>query len=131
MNWDEALTDLLALLVRSYPDPASARAAAEQAGLPTRFTPLGGPLDDAWMAALRGPRKTPAGLQAIARAAQRDYPNIDSATLVRQIDERALKGPKLEEPDWKGPPAVDEGLEKVIGEQPTFLPISFLAVGLE
>jgi hypothetical protein len=37
MSWDDALTDLLDLLVHSYPDPASARDVAEKAGLPTRF----------------------------------------------------------------------------------------------
>jgi len=131
MSWDDALTDLLNLLVRHYPDPAGARDVAERAGLSTRFITFGGNLDNVWMSVLREARKSESGLRDIARAAQMDYPNIDFLTLVRQVDERAFKGPKLEEPDWKGPPRVDEGLEKIIGDQPTFLPISFLEVGLE
>jgi V8-like Glu-specific endopeptidase len=131
MSWDKSLDDLLDLLVRNYPNPTSARDVAEKAGLSTRFIPFGGNLDNVWMAVLREARKSKTGLQDIARAAQSDYPNIDFQTLVQQIDERAFKGPKLEEPNWKGPPLVDEGLEKIMGEQPTFLPISFLEVGLE
>lgn len=37
---------------------------------------------------------------------------------------------KLEDLDWKGPRELDEGLEKVMGKQPTFLPVSFLELGL-
>jgi len=129
-SWDDSLTDFLDLLVRNYPDPASARDLAEKAGLPTRFITFSGHLDNVWMSILREARKSKTGLQDIARVAQKDYPNIDFPTLVRQIDEGAVRGPKLEEPDWKGPPTVDEGTEKIIGQQPTFLPISFLEVGL-
>jgi V8-like Glu-specific endopeptidase len=83
------------------------------------------------MSILREARKSKTGLHEIARVAQKDYPNIDFLTIVRQVDESAFKGPKLHEADWKGPPTVDERVEKIIGEQPTFLPISFLEVGLE
>src|SRR5262249_55488934 len=131
MSWDDALTDLLDLLVNNYPDPDSARGVAERAGLPTRFITFSGNNHNVWMSVLREARKSKTGLGEIASVAQKDRPNIDYQTLVRQIDERAFKGPKLGEPDWKGPPTVDEGLEKIIGEQPTFLPISFLEVGLE
>ena len=124
MSWDDSLTDLLDLLVRNYPDPASARDLAEKAGLTTRFITFSGHLDNVWMSILREARKSKTGLQDVARVAQKDYPNIDFPTLVRQIDEGAVRGPKLEEPDWKGPPTVDEGIEKIIGQQPTFLPIS-------
>ena len=131
MNWDDSLSDLLDLLVRNYPDPLSARDIAEKAGLQTKFLRLNAPLDSVWMDILRQARNSPTGLQDIARVAQRDFPNIDILTLVWQASQHAFKGPKLEESDWKGPPTVDEGLEKIIGEQPTFLPISFLEVGLE
>jgi hypothetical protein len=83
------------------------------------------------MSILREARRFDDGLLKIARVAQKDYPNIDFPSIIRQIDEGAVRGPKLTEPAWKGPPTVDEGLEKIISEQPTFLPISFLEVGLE
>jgi hypothetical protein len=49
MSWDDSLTDLLDLLVRNYPDSASARDVAEKAGLPTRFITFGGHIDNVWM----------------------------------------------------------------------------------
>ncbi len=84
------------------------------------------------MSILRQARKSERGLQEIARAAHRDYPEIDFPNPVRQqVGEHAFEGPKLDERDWKGPPTVDGNLEKIIGKQPTFLPISFLEVGVE
>ena len=124
MSRDDALTNLLNLMVLHYPDPASGRDVAEKAGLSTRFIPFGGNLDNVWMSVLREARKSETGLRDIARVAQKDYPNIDFLTLAQQINENAFKGPKLEEPDWKGPPKVDEGLEKLIGEQPSIPPPS-------
>jgi V8-like Glu-specific endopeptidase len=131
MSWDNSLTDFLDLLVGYYPDSRSARDVAEKAGLGTRFITFGGNIDNIWMSILREARKFDEGLLKIARVAQKDYPSIDFPSIVRQIDEGAVRGPKLAKPAWKGPPTVDEGLEKIIGEQPTFLPISFLEVGLE
>src|SRR5512135_2896327 len=77
MSWDDSLTDFLDLLVRNYPDPASARDLAEKAGLPTRFITFSGHLDNVWMSILREARKSKTGLQDIARVAQKDYPNRD------------------------------------------------------
>src|SRR4051812_4577957 len=128
---DNSLGDFLDLLVRYYPDPMSARDVSEKAGLNTRFINFGGSTDNVWMSILREARKFDEGLLKIARVGQKDYPNIDFPSIVRQIDEGAFRGPKLAGPAWKGPPTMDEGLEKIIGEQPTFLPISFLQVGLE
>jgi V8-like Glu-specific endopeptidase len=131
VRWDQSLTDLLDLLVRYYSDPISARDVAVKAGLNTRFINFSGNTDSVWMSTLREASKFDEGLLKIAGVAQRDYPDADFLTIVRQIDEGAVRGPRLAEPSWKGPPTVDEGLEKVMGEQPTFLPISFLEVGLE
>jgi len=131
MSWDNSLSDFLDLLVQYYPDARSARDVAEKAGLKTRFVNFSGNIDNVWMSILREARKFDQGLLEIARVAQKDYPNIDFPSIVRQIDEGGVRGPKLAGTVWKGPPAVDGWLEKVIGEQPTFLPISFLEVGLE
>src|SRR5262245_38187975 len=114
MRWDDSLTDFLNLLVGSYPDPASARDVAEKAGLPTRFITFSGNLDNVWMSILREARKSKTGLQEIARVAQRDYPNIDFPNLARQIDAGTVTGPRLEDPDWRGPPGVDGTIEKVM-----------------
>lgn len=74
MSWDDSLTDFLDLLVRNYPDPASARDLAEKAGLPTRFITFSGHLDNVWMSILREARKSKTGLQDIARVAQKRLP---------------------------------------------------------
>ena len=62
---------------------------------------------------------------------QRDYPNVDFPNIVRQIDERGFRGPKVDESGWKGTPTVGGGIEQIMGQQPTFLPISFLEVGTD
>jgi nucleoside phosphorylase/V8-like Glu-specific endopeptidase len=130
-KWDESMDELLELLVRDYPEPNTVRDVTEKAGLPTRFINFSGDIDHVWMNALREARKFETGLQNIAQVAQKDRSNVDYLTLVRQIDARAFRGPRLDEPNWMGPHTVDEGIEKIIGDQPTFLPISFLQVGLE
>ena len=131
MSWDDSLSDFLDLLVGFYPDPNSARDVADKAGLNTRFINFSGNIDNIWMSILREARKFDAGLLKIARVGQKDYPSIDFPSIVRQIDEGAFRGPKIGDSAWKGPPVTDEGLERIIGEQPTFLPIAFLEVGLE
>lgn len=130
MSWDTSLDDLLDLLVRNYPDTISARDVAEKSKLSSRFINFSGTLDNVWMSIIREARKSSNGLDELAKVAQKDYPNVDFLNLVRQVEEPALKGPKLREADWKGRKSVDQTLEKVIGKQPTFLPISFLEVGL-
>jgi V8-like Glu-specific endopeptidase len=131
MHWDDSLTSLLDLLVRNYPDASSARDVAEKAGLATRFVSFSGHIDNVWMSILRQAGKSETGLEDIARVAQRDNPSIHFSSLVQQINQGAIRGPNLANSDWKGPLTVDQETEQIIGQQPTFLPISFLAVGLE
>src|SRR3954465_9165644 len=107
MSWDNSLSDFLDLLARYYPDPVSARDVAEKAGLNTRFINFGGNIDNIWMSILREARKFDEGLVKIARIAQKDYPNIAFRSIVRQIDDGAIRSPKLLEPIWRGPPTVD------------------------
>src|SRR5262245_40742014 len=89
MSWDDSLTGLLDLLIRNYPDHASARAVAEKAGLSTSFLSFAGDIGNVWMSVLREARQSATGLRDIARVARKDFPYVDFLTLVRQIEEGA------------------------------------------
>jgi hypothetical protein len=131
MSWDNSLSGFFDLLVRCYPDPTSARDVVEKAGLSTGLITFGDNIDNVWMSILGEAWKCIDGLLKIACVAQKDYPNVDFPSILRQIDEGAVRGPKLAEHAWKGAPRIDERLEKLIGDQPTSLPLSFLEAGLE
>lgn len=131
MSWDESLTELLDLLVTNFDDPATARDIAQRAGLSTRYIKFSGSIDNVWMDILREARKSTTGLEDLAQAVQKAYPKVDFVTLVWMFNSRTIKGPKLTPGDWKGPPSAADGLEKVVGGQPTFLPINFLETGVK
>ena len=73
---------------------------------------------------------------SLARAAHSRATGRRAEELVQIIEhlERASQRPPsdlgLDDDDWKGPKTLDDKLEKVMGSQPTFLPISFFEVGL-
>lgn len=131
MNWNDSLNDLLDLLIQYYPNPESAREVAERSGLSTRFVTFGGTANSTWMSVLREASKFDDGLLRIARIAQKDYANIDFISIVRQVNDNVFRGPKIADYSWKAPSSFEDGIEKIIGSQPTFLPVSFLEVGLE
>lgn len=129
MGWDRVLTDLLDLFVGLYPTPADAMGVARRAGLPLKFLDFGGSALNFWGAILDQANlreKVP----DLIDVAHQDYPNIDFPALSRRKDVLAPPAPKLDKDHWKTTRSDLSDLEKVMGAQPTFLPISFLEVGV-
>lgn len=63
--------------------------------------------------------------------ASEEYPKVDFVGLKRQLTTPTpLASPSLSEDAWKPPDQSSGVLEQIIGNQPTFLPISFLETGL-
>jgi V8-like Glu-specific endopeptidase len=130
MEWDHIKEDLLTLMVGLYPTAALAAQVATRANLPAGYIDLSGPPMVFWMSILRE-ADLRGRMHDLIDVAHKDYPSVDFPKLTRQKDAKRAAGPLIEDKDWKGPKQVDEGLEKVIGKQPTFLPISFFQTGLE
>jgi V8-like Glu-specific endopeptidase len=131
IKWNDALTGLIDLLAGLYPDRDRARLAIRRAGLDPDQIDLSGIPKVIWMRAVEeGNRRD--RVQALIDVARQDYPSINLDALEQQV--REPKGlpprPKLGDTDWKWPLGRSGSLEKVIGAQPTFLPISFLEAGL-
>lgn len=127
--WEQFMEDLLDLLVGLYDDIDSARDMAERAGLPTKFIKFSGHIANVWMSILRQARKDPGGIEAIINVASKDHPKVSFPTLKKSKNETVARGPNIKDIGWRGIPGGESGLEKVMGDQPTFLPISFLEIG--
>jgi V8-like Glu-specific endopeptidase len=130
MAWDQVMDQVLDLFVSLYPTQAAAAGIAQRAQVPARFINFNGTALDIWMsildqASLRNQ------LQALIDKAAVDYPEIDFPALARRAEQPAPRGPKLDPNDWRGSTVEGETLEKIMGSQPTFLPIRFLEIGLE
>jgi Trypsin-like peptidase domain/Effector-associated domain 1 len=127
--WEQFMEDLLDLLVSLYPDTNSARDVADRAGLPTRFIRFGGNIVNIWMSIIREARKV-TRIEEVIEVARKDYPSVSFPILERSKDETIARGPNIKDIGWRGIPDGEAGLEKIMGAQPTFLPISFLEIGL-
>jgi hypothetical protein len=129
MDWNPSLDRLLNLLADLYQTREAASSLAQRAGIPLRFVNLSGPAIDVWMSIL-SQAKTRGKLPALIAKATEDYPEVDFPALARQSEQPMPQGPRLDPADWKGPDIAGGTLEKLMGTQPTFLPIKFLEIGL-
>ena len=71
-------------------------------------------------------------VQAILNVAKQDFDNVNFAPLEQRLRDpsKSWSAPRITDDGWKGSLTTIGGLEKVMGSQPTFLPISFLETGL-
>jgi hypothetical protein len=130
LNWNPALNDLILLLAGLYPERDKARLAVKKAGLDPDEIDFAGVPKVFWMRTVEEANRRDK-VTDLLRVAKADYPNIDFALLGRQLTWLTPPAvPRLGDDDWKGPATAAGALEKVIGAQPTFLPISFLETGL-
>ena len=129
MGWNQTLINLRDVLADLYFTVQDSRRVVEEAGLNPAFMAFDNRAINNWQNILREAQKRDK-VQSIVDIAHKDYPENQWLTLARQGEIPALKGTAIEsEVEWQGPgePCV---LEKIIGEQSTMLPISFLEVGL-
>ncbi len=130
MSWNENLTNLNYLLAGLYPLPEQAIRLAKSAGLRTTHIPFRPAAIDNWYAILAEAQKVEKVLNLI-QSARKGYPDDPSLEQAERGELTSVRGPILgQDVDWKGQEQKDT-FEKLMDEQSTLLPISFLELGLD
>lgn len=130
IDWHVALNDLISLLAGLYQDPDKARLAVRISGLDPNEINFAGTPKIFWMRIIEEANRRDM-VQALINVAKKEFPNINFDSLEQQLRRPTLLTvPSLSDSAWKGPVTAAGNLEKIIGDQPTFLPISFLETGL-
>jgi hypothetical protein len=124
------LNDVILLLAGLYPDRDKARFAVKRAGLDPWEIDFANVPKVFWMWIVEEAHKRDK-IPDLLNVAKGDFPNIDFGPL-DQLLMHPTPGavPRLSDDLWRGPTTATGVLEKVIGAQPTFLPVSFLEKGL-
>src|SRR5712691_10651948 len=124
VSWNINLTNLIMLLASLYSNSDRAILVARGAGLDPADIDFTGPSKVIWLRIVEEANKRDSILELL-RIAKADFPNVDFDTLRRLLGQRkAPEAPELV--TWRGASIDAEQLEKVTGQQPTFLPVSFL-----
>ncbi|HEX9991243.1 MAG TPA: serine protease [Chloroflexia bacterium] len=130
LRWEPVFNDLIILFAGLYSDPANARFAVRRAGLNPDEIDFTGAPKIFWFRIIEEANKHDK-IEAFIHIAKENFPNIDFEAFERQMRQPILGGiPSPSNYAWKGQARDMAGLEKIMGAQPTFLPISFLEVGL-
>lgn len=108
-----------------YPTAKEAVTVARRANLPIEHLETEGTAITVWCSILAQARKR-RSLAAVAEVIERDYPGVNAA---RVLTAGGLNGDEMPvvRPRW---PISINNYERITGTQATFLPISFLALGL-
>ena len=129
-GWNAALNDLITLLASLYPDADKARFAARKLELDVTEIDFAGAPKIVWMRIVEEANRHDT-IQDLIKIGKEDFPNVDFHVLEQQLRLPTLPAvPRLTDDAWRGAVPITAGLEKIIGAQPTFLPISFLETGL-
>ncbi len=130
IGWSPILNDLIGLLASLYPDRDRARFTVRITGLDPDEIDFTGIPKIFWMRIVEEVNRRDM-VQALIRVAKADFPNVNFDALAQQLRQPTSPTmPRLGDDAWKGPATGGGNLEKIIGTQPTFLPISFLETGL-
>ncbi|HSG39497.1 MAG TPA: effector-associated domain EAD1-containing protein, partial [Thermoanaerobaculia bacterium] len=124
-----SLKQLVDIFVRLYSSPQDALDVARLAELPPHRISLGGNAMNVWVSILGEAAKHKDGVARLIDVAKEQYPDARFPVLPRDNDAPIAQGPEIPDSAWRGLPDGTAGLEKVMGKQPTFLPISFLETG--
>jgi hypothetical protein len=129
MPWDENLTNLNYVLAGLYPLTSDSYRIVDAAGLPRAQIAFQPKAIDNWYSILDQADKRGKVLDVI-RAARRDYPEDASLIQAENGQLTTARGPLIGQLPWNGQLGGDT-LEKIIRDQSTLLPISFLETGLD
>lgn len=121
---------LLQLICDYYADGDRARVFVNNLAVPIDYLDFSGPPKTMWFRLLSEIRKHTT-FQDVFNHVKRDFPNLDWANVEPTIFSTSAVVAPCEIPaaDWKGE-ASRSDLEKIIGQQSTLLPISFLENGI-
>ncbi|MCP3404453.1 serine protease [Bradyrhizobium sp. CCGB01] len=120
------LGPLVDLFVSVIPSSDGAAAFAKRAGIKLGHVNLGGPAIDAWTSLLDEARLR-SKIDLVLERARSEFPEIDWSSALKAAQSGDLSPVVGRDVAWH---AGAGEFEKVIGAQPTFLPIAFLDVGL-
>jgi V8-like Glu-specific endopeptidase len=126
MSWNKTLNNLITLMASLYSTSEQALFFLKRVGLdPINLNLVGSP-KDVWLRIIDEANKRDL-IPATLRIAKADFPNVDFSVFV------SGQGRVPESLDIKAWHSAGDRMkfEKVTGQQPTFLPISFLEVGLQ
>jgi V8-like Glu-specific endopeptidase len=130
MPWDKNLTNLNYVLADLYPLQDQSIAVVDKALLPKahiRFQPAA---IDNWHEILDQAEKR-GKIQSIISIARKDYPENPFLEQAEKGNLNVAQGPEINQDiNWNSQQPASS-LEKIMGEQSTLLPISFLEVGLQ
>ncbi len=130
MAWTENLTNLNHVLAGLYLFPQESLRLVDAAGLPKAHIAFQPRAIDNWHAILTEAERRDK-VDALIAAALKDYPEDPFLSQAKAGEFTTVRGPLLgKDLAWEGKD-LDENLEKLMGEQSTLLPISFLAQGME
>ena len=130
MAWNENLTNLNYVLASLYPLTSDSYRIVDAAGLKRAHVAFQARALDNWWAILDEADKRGRVID-IVRAARRDYPEDPFLERAEQDKLTTVRGPILgEQLHWDSQQPTDT-LEKIIEQQSTLLPISFLEVGMQ
>lgn len=126
-SWNTGLSNLITLLASLYSSPDQARIVLRHVGLDPARIDLAGPPNVVWLRIVEEANKR-ALIPELLRIAKNDFSNVDFETLGLLLDQQLPTAPELGQRPQS--PGVAEQFEQVTGQQPTFLPVSFLETGL-
>lgn len=130
IGWHSALNDLIILLAGLYPDRDKARFVVRRSGLDPDEIDFAGTPKVFWMRIIEEANRRDM-VQSLINVGKGNFPNVNFNALGQQLKQPMLPTvPELKDDEWKGSIAGANNLEKIIGARPTFLPISFLEIGL-
>lgn len=131
MGWNDTLSALGYVLAGLYPFREESYRIVVQAGIPPQYVSWQAKAIDNWFQIIRSANDRNKVLD-VAREALKEHP--DNSILLEVVkqngDLKPLKAPEIDKDlPWKSELSGDT-LEKIMGQQSTFLPVSFLETGV-
>lgn len=128
MAWNQTLANLRDVLADLYLSERESVRVVSEAGLKPVYIDFEGSAVTRWHSILRYADHNNR-VADIVNVAQEEYPGNQWLDAVMHGNLTAVRGPDIEtEVEW-GRPTDASGLEKLMGDEPTFLPIAFLEMG--
>jgi V8-like Glu-specific endopeptidase len=127
--WNNTLTALNYVLAGLYPFPGESHRIINEAGIPPQFVAFRDRAIDTWYEILRA-ADTRGKVTDLVRVALNEHPENSVLVQVARGELTQLTAPAVDKDlTWKGDLSSDT-IEKIMGKQSTFLPVTFLEVGL-
>jgi V8-like Glu-specific endopeptidase len=127
--WNNSLTALNYVLAGLYPFPGESYRIVTEAGIPPQFVAFRDKAIDTWYEILRA-ANTRGKVFDLVGIALNEHPTNSVLVQAAKGDLSQIAGPSVDKDlTWKGALSADT-IEKIIGMQNTFLPVSFLEIGL-